>query len=175
LEGIGLLELTGAGYVLNLAPDCSPGEPVPLVFSPKGPSWSSGTAHCVHFEIRYRSDCSFESASIRDVMDDVLVYAASAIVVSPVPELAVERGEPVVPCECSSRGPGSCCNDAPAPGAYTLRATTPSGETEALGQGEQTTFLTPAGMYELAVTQARATNDCEDPTQFDWYYRQLGG
>lgn len=169
---IGLFELSSGQYRLHLAPDCMVGSPVPIAFSPKGPSFSEAMARCVSFDIRYRADCTFEAVTIRDVETDALIFAAATNPESHIAELELALGDPAgAVCDCRS---SACCDGSPPPGLYTVNASTPDGSTT-LAQGEQTTFSSDGGMFELAVPRAQATDDCERPVRVDWYYRQING
>lgn len=166
-----LFELTGGQYRLHTAPDCMEGAPVPVLFSPKGPSLSEGTGRCVFFDIRYRPDCTFEVVTIRDE-GDALLFAAATNPESHIAELELELGAPAGDvCDCES---AACCDGAPPPGLYTVDASTPDGSST-LAQGEQTTFSSDGEMFELGVPKARVTDDCERPVQVGWYYRRIGG
>lgn len=169
---IGRFELSGGQYRLHLAPECMVGSPVPIVFSPKGPSLSEAMPRCVSFDIRYRPDCTFEAVTIREVENDALIFAAATNPASHIAELELALGDPAGDvCDCGS---AACCDGSPPPGPYTVDAST-SGGSVTLAQGEQTTFSSGNGMFELAVPRARATDDCERPVQVDWYYRQVSG
>lgn len=170
---LGLLELFGGQYRLHLAGECMEGEPVTITFAPKGPSFSEGTRVCVKLEIRYRADCSFEAATVREDATNALIFAAATNPESHVPELHLELGDPVGDvCDCGS---AACCEGVPAPGLYTVDASTLEGESDSLAQGEQTTFSSGNDSFELAIPQARVTDDCERPVLVDWYYRHTMG
>ncbi len=168
IMGIGLLEATAGGYTLFRDPNCQRTEPLPLSFSPKGPSLNTGVDVCVAYELRYRPDCSFESVVIGHFpQDGRLIFAAATFPASHVAELEPELVEKV--CDCTQ---AECCPGVDQPGLYALRASW-MGKTGLFGQGEQELFNSGTGAYELGVMQARITDRCEDPVQFDWYFRQL--
>ncbi len=167
----GRLELSGDQYRLHLADNCTEGSEVSVVFAPKGPSLNDGDFLCVSFELGYRPDCTFESATIRDFATNGLIYAAASLSASHVPELTLALGDPEGDvCDCQL---ASCCSGAPAPGLYSVDASTSMGDTAMLGQGAQVTFNSGPDSYELGMPRARVTSDCTTPVQVDWYYRRV--
>lgn len=169
---VGLLRFTGTTYELYPGQSCTAdGEPIVLQFIPKGPNWPMGSQHCVQYDITYRPDCSFQRASIRYYPDQRFVFAAGTEAMSAVSELelvGLPRGDV---CQCDS---AQCCDNAPPPGAYFIRATAFDGESADVDQGSRTTFETADGMFDFDVSQARVVDDCSDPRQFDWHFRRLG-
>jgi hypothetical protein len=167
----GRLVLSGDQYVLHLAGECMEGSEVTVVFAPTGPSLSAGEFLCVSFELGYRPDCTFESATIRESVTEALVFAAASVPQSHVGELTLALGDPEGEvCNCQL---ASCCDGAPAPGLYSVDASTSMGDSAMLGQGAQVTFNSGPAPYELGMPRARVTNDCEAPVQVDWYFRRV--